>query len=329
MEPGDTPRYGVGANIENHPQVTDYVPRRYRGIALVVCLGLAVGMVAEAAARFAPKWAHQLQVVSAEEIETVLADNLLAWASAATLLAVAVVARLVLLLRRHRVDDYRGRYRIWRTAAWVAVALSINAVVSAHVLVAQALRHVTGWHLLSNSAGWWLIPAAVLGGWLLAKLVVDVAECRTALTAYLLAVVCFGLGAAVHSGWSPPAVAEWLDTLARLLPLGGNLLLLAGTLLYARYVVLDVQGLVEHAEPVVSPPEQSAHDEQTETAAQTEPKPQQAQTEQESPGEPETWDYADEWAALEEEDRNHKKEKRLSKAERKRLRKQRGRDRAA
>ena len=33
---GDTPRYGAGANIENHPQITDYVPRRYRVIVLAM-----------------------------------------------------------------------------------------------------------------------------------------------------------------------------------------------------------------------------------------------------------------------------------------------------
>ena len=34
--PGDTPRYGAGANIENHPQVTDYVPRRFRVMGFIL-----------------------------------------------------------------------------------------------------------------------------------------------------------------------------------------------------------------------------------------------------------------------------------------------------
>ena len=31
----DAPRYSDAAGVENHPQITDFVPRRYRTIALL------------------------------------------------------------------------------------------------------------------------------------------------------------------------------------------------------------------------------------------------------------------------------------------------------
>ena len=42
-EPADNaPRYSDAAGVENHPQVTDFVPRRYRTIAVLVLAGVDV-----------------------------------------------------------------------------------------------------------------------------------------------------------------------------------------------------------------------------------------------------------------------------------------------
>src|SRR2546430_518575 len=38
----DAPRYSDAAGVENHPQVTDFVPRRYSTIALLVVFGAAL-----------------------------------------------------------------------------------------------------------------------------------------------------------------------------------------------------------------------------------------------------------------------------------------------
>ena len=44
----DAPRYSDAAGVENHPQVTDFVPRRYRTIAMFVLIG--AGLTATMAA---------------------------------------------------------------------------------------------------------------------------------------------------------------------------------------------------------------------------------------------------------------------------------------
>ena len=300
--PRDTPRYGVGADIENHPQITDYVPRRYRVVALGMMAGLALGACGELIANHATALSELVGTVSPSEITATLADGLVTWTSATALLVAACFARLIYSLRRHRVDDNRGHYRVWRLAAWVAVLLSLNAVVDAHAIVARALGHLTGWSILPGNVGWWLAPAALLGGWLLVKLILDAAECRTALTAYVLALACF-FAAGIAFCWSPAWASQWHDTLCRLLPLGGYILLTTGTLLFARYVVLDVQGLIEHG-PRPEPSESSAVAIARHSESQTE----------------------------DEHDDEHDEEtgnRPLSKAQRKRLRKQQARHRAA
>jgi len=244
--PGDTPRYGAGANIENHPQVTDLVPRKFRSIALILGIGLGVGLLAESAAYYSENLSSTVPAISASEITTVFANQLVTWTSAAILLVAACYTRLIFSLRRHRVDDVRGKYRMWKTASWAAVALSLNTVVGGHTIVARVLGHFTPWSVLPENAGWWLAAAAILGGTLLLKLIFDVSECRGAMLFYSLAIGCFVVAGVHAAGWSPSWAAAWPETMGRALPLAGNLMLLVGSLLFARYVVLDVQGLIEH-----------------------------------------------------------------------------------
>jgi len=260
--------------------------------------------------------------ISAAEITAVFANQLLIWASAAMLLASACYAKLIFSLRRHRVDDFRGRYRVWRTASWAALALSLNAVIGGHSIVARALGYFTSWSVLPGNAGWWLAAAVIVGGYLLLKLIFDVAECRGAAFAYGLAAACFVVAGANAAGWSPTWAAAWPDTMSRAFPLAANLLLLVGTLLFARYVVLDVQGLISHrsitvqnARETISPPQQES------------PEPEEIQQEipVQAAFEENAWVDGSEMGT---DDQSHAN-RRLSKSERKRLRKQKNRNRAA
>jgi hypothetical protein len=243
--PGDTPRYGAGANIENHPQVTDYIPRRYRTAALILGTGAALGLLAEVVARSAQSWSERLGIAPAE-LTLALSDRLVSWTIALVLVVAAACARIVFLLKRHRLDDLRGRYRVWRQAGLLAIVASACVVTSAHTLVARAAGHLTNLHPLGSDALWWLVPAALVGGWIMVRLMHNAAECRLAFTSFALAAVCSASGAACAAGWSPSSSQAGAESLLRVLPLAASLLALAGTLLSARYVVLDVQGLIEH-----------------------------------------------------------------------------------
>ncbi len=243
--PGDTPRYGAGANIENHPQVTDYVPRRFRIVGVILAGGAGLGLLAETIAHNADTLSGILGVTSAE-LTAIMSDRLVGWTSAIALVVAAAYARVIYLLKRHRLDDLRGRYRVWRHASWLAILLSANCVVALHSLLAHAAGHLTNFHPLGGDAAWWLVPTALIGGWVLARLIRNAAECRTALMMFTLSALSFTAATAGAAGWSPMNSPLWADTLTRSLPLVGCLCVLAGTLLTARYVVLDVQGLIEH-----------------------------------------------------------------------------------
>jgi hypothetical protein len=249
----ETPRYGEQANIEHHPQVTDFVPRRIGKVVLTVLAGLIIVGAAESLDRYSTQIEALLPAVSKSEITRFLSpglsQGLIAWSSAMVLLTAGMYARLIFMLRRHRVDDYRGHYRIWRTASWLAVLLSLNSVLALHGPAARMIGNSAGWQLLAGQSGWWLALAVLVCGPLLVRLTLDMAESRAALTAIFLAIACYTTaGVAVAIDWAPAWLGAWSDLLDHSLPFLGHVLMLAAIMLNARYVLLDVQGLLLHGQ---------------------------------------------------------------------------------
>lgn len=311
--PGDTPRYGIGANIENHPQITDYVPRKLRSMAWIVVLGLVLcggaGYLAEHAAPIAATTSTGL----AERDLLTISENVVAWTSAVVLLIAAVYAHVIYLLKRHRIDDVKGRYRVWRAVQWLAIALSANSVISLHEVWGKLAGHATGWHLLADDKGWWLLPVVLIGTVVIARLVVDVAECRTALTSLLIAIACWGVAGFTAMGVIEALTFGWSEPALRCLPLAGYLFFLTGCLLTARYVVLDVQGLIEHKDRGPFVVADSHHTSDACDQANAESGARKVAREETI------------WVDGSEPDETYTNDRPLSKAERKRLRKQKRR----
>jgi hypothetical protein len=315
----DAPRYGEQANIEHHPQVSDFVPRRKRAVLLLLTAGLATAAAAEALSHFAERIAAVVPGVSATELANRIAGGAVAWASAISLLMIAMLAKLIHSLRRHRVDDYRGRYRVWRWVAWGAMFGSVNAVVQIQPLVGKLAVTLTGMSLTTHGSEWWLAPAALVGGWIGIRLLLEIAESRSALAVMLLAIASYGVAAAGVLGWSPAILGSWSEALTSVLPLAGHTIALTSLLLFGRYVVLDVQGLIEHkprpAAPVakkkeVEPASKPAGSLPAASAASALKAVTHAQPRDDS-----SWSDDD-------SDEEHGPTRKLSKAERKRLRKQ-------
>ncbi len=242
----EAPRYGEQACIEHHPQITDYVPRRKRAMLAVLAGGAAVAAATQALVYGADQAASLVPGVDAAQIGERLAGGVVAWTSAMALLAIAGLARLVFSLRRHRVDDVRGRYRVWKWVAWGGLAASVNAVVGIHTLAGGVARAATGWSLTAGGAEWWLAPLALVGAWIGVRMLLEIGESRSATALMVIAGACYGVAAAGSLGWSPAALGPWSGALTGGLPLVGHAFALGGMMLFGRYVVLDVQGLIDH-----------------------------------------------------------------------------------
>ena len=135
---------------------------------------------------------------------------------------------------------------MWRFVAVAALALSVNSVVGLHAIGAAIGVAVTGWSLTAGGSEWWLIPAGAIGAWTFVRLVREISECRGALVMMMGAAASYAAAGAASVGWSPAWLGAWSGALTVVGPLLGHTLALAGMMLFARYVVLDVQGLIEH-----------------------------------------------------------------------------------
>ena len=89
------------------------------------------------------------------------ATSLAAWAAQMLLVAAALVAWAVRGMRRHRRDDYNGRFRAW---GWMAAALfmmTLAGQVPLGGLVAAFVADATGIGFGPSGLGWWVALTAI------------------------------------------------------------------------------------------------------------------------------------------------------------------------
>jgi hypothetical protein len=240
----DAPRYSDAAGVENHPQVTDFVPRRYSTIALLGLLGAAATAVTAALHYFALPIAASRGMYSSAAFDLTARGNLTEWLAAVVLFMASGFCILTYSIRRHRIDDYRGRYRVWLGAGLACLVLSANSVTGLHEVLADVLTRATGWSALRDGAAWWIAIAGLPLAWIFARVLLDVRECRIAAALLMGAGVCYGISAASFLGYGPAEDAQ-IQPIVTAAPLMlGHWLLFTAIVANARFVVLDAQGLV-------------------------------------------------------------------------------------
>lgn len=226
------------------PSLTSFVALRYSTIALwFVAASLVVVALETAYVHLA-----DLQVIapakSLAAFDLAAPGSLKDW-YCSLLLALACAGSLAIYsFRRHKVDDYSGRYLVWLWAALGWLVLSADATAGFHRAIGPIAAHLTG---MSNEAGgawWWLAPAAILYGALGLRLALDLRGCRLALAALVLAFGCWGVVLAARLGGVPLDDGRLAVVVQTSAVMAAQVLLLTALALYARYVVLDAHGAV-------------------------------------------------------------------------------------
>ena len=238
------PRYSDAAGVEHHPQITDFVPRRYRTIGLLVLVGARNDGGLALLALLAPVAGRQL---GSTEIaaSNLLLPEILPAGSKPSRCCWPPSLRLGVF---HTPPPHRRHSRTLPNLAGrlgsVPVA-SANSVASLHQVLARSLGHVTGLDRVRGDAVWWLVMSGLPLAWIVARTLVDVRlECRLAASRWLPPLRCytaerrllFRLRSLVSrrksNPWSPERQFSW--PLAR-----------AGrSCVLCRFVMLDAQGLI-------------------------------------------------------------------------------------
>jgi hypothetical protein len=238
-EPGM--RYGEAARRDRQPRLTDLVPSRYLTLSLLLGANLLfVGLLLAAY-----HWQTQVVDLFGAEAAAVLdlaeRESLSTWFSSLLLFSTAGVALLIYSLRRHRVDDYHGRYRVWLWAMLACLALSINETTAIHRATYAIVARLAAWAGISPITLGRGLLATVFCGFVV-RLLVEIWRCRAASTALTLAAGLLLGSVTIHLQWIAIDDARLRVMLASGVQMLGHVGLLAALMLYARYVILDVEG---------------------------------------------------------------------------------------
>ncbi|MEK6233225.1 MAG: hypothetical protein N2C14_00785, partial [Planctomycetales bacterium] len=262
LEPEKPMRSGTPL-LEQLPPVSDFIPRRFTTLFLMLLVGALV--IAGLEGLYWSTWeiASRTTDGSIAAFDLDAEGSLAVWFSSFTLLAACVAASAVYAIRQRQVADYRARYRIWFWAACCWLAMSIDETASLHEGFKEMMTLVSGTRILGDGSAWWagayaliLIPVGTLvcldmkGSWLARIALASAAGCYvTAVAAQL------GLIPGYH-GMKSIMLEEGCE-------MAGNWMLLMSMTLHARCLLL-------HIEPTPATSEQAEAEAEAEVTATAE-----------------------------------------------------------
>jgi hypothetical protein len=238
---GKGERYTAAGRRENRRHTSDFIPRR--GWSLTVWFAIGLSMAAGLLVGFINIGAEaNSELGLGPLLNAAQGDSLAGWFSSLMFTLAAVGSVLVYSIRRHRADDYRGRYRLWLWCAAAWMVMSIDATANLHTPFSLAMARATCWSMLGG-AMWWIGVWGGILAILALRLLLEVRECRTATLGFTLAFSFWSAALATDYGWLPRGEH------AMLVAIGGRLLgqvfLLFSVAFYARHVLLDAEGLLK------------------------------------------------------------------------------------
>jgi hypothetical protein len=166
------------------------------------------------------------------------------WFSSLMLLIATGTAFLIYDVRRHRTDDYQGRYRIWLWAAACGFLMATDQAASLREGFRDSMIALTGTPLFDHGDFWWVIFYTLTLGAVGSRLLVDMRTCSLATGIFIGAAVVHCLAVAVRLGWMLPPIGDRDVLFFSGAEMTGNLMLVAALILFARHVVLDAEGLL-------------------------------------------------------------------------------------
>jgi len=313
--------YSPEAAPERQPAIATLLPTGLGGFSLAAVGIVAVVSAAIAIGIYEPGFGAAGRAVGGRFARSIagLSDcfdvrtmaSFTGWLSQLLLVTAAIVSLVVRLMRRHRRDDYRGRYRAWGWLAGLLMIASCTAQFPLGRLVGTFLAEATGIAFGPAGLGWWVTVSAIALGAVTLWAVLPLHE-RLA-TALWLAAGLAAWGGSVAATWVADGRAS-VAIAAHAAWVAGSGLIAIAMLAAARSVIREVRGIPART------PKQKQPAAATVTSA---PRPQKtwqedAVTESTEPPADAGDDtgYTDGSDSYEDRDMRH-----LSKSERKRLRK--------
>ena len=246
-------RYAPAARRENQPRLVDFVPIRALPFTLIVAMGLIVIATLLSAHAWLGRLSEFLPADSLAPLDLATEHSLATWFASLLLLSNMQLALLVYSVRKHRVDDYHARYRVWLAVAAASLVISVNLATGIERLFQVALAPAARWCRVAEHYSFWCV-LGVIATYLTVRLVLETRRSSLTLGTLVFAAISLALPSLLRSSlisFELPAHAVMFRVGFQLL---GYLLLLVGTMLFARHVLLDVEGKLPERKPKKAKP---------------------------------------------------------------------------
>lgn len=237
-------RYTDGALYANRARITDLCPQRSWVLAACLLSGLLIVAGLEGLYHWMPALSAQTTDGRIEAFDLDGEGSLAVWFSSLTLAAAAGVSLLVYSIRRHKLDDYHGSYRIWVWAAFCWLVMSIDECGSLHEAFKEMMSHLTGTRIAGDGSLWWAAAYLLVLGVVGVRLLLEMRGCYSSTTALGATAVTYAVAVATQLGWLMPETGARGVMLEEGAEMVGNLLLLLSMALHLRYVCLDADGKI-------------------------------------------------------------------------------------
>jgi hypothetical protein len=231
--------YSDAARHLNQPRITDLIPQRPFMLFLCWLLGLLVP-AALSTAYFLSTGDPAAR--SEETFRLIAIGSLSRWWSSVMLLGAAAISGMIFHLRRHRLDDYYGRYRVWLAVIMLLILGSADVATNLHDVVHAQMDVRLAGSRFASLQRWWAPVGAGAALICLSRLLWEVWGSRGASLFLVLAATSYTVvGLILGSMWQLPN-AQWRELIVfSALHLGHHQLLFA-LLLYCRHVYRAAQG---------------------------------------------------------------------------------------
>jgi hypothetical protein len=229
----------------------DLIPMRRWTLLLLALLAISVATGLEAVYGYVALAYTPLRIDQVPAVDLAVRGSVADWFSSCLLLVAAGLGVLTYLIRRHRVDDYRGRYRMWYWVVPLLVMASLEQVSDLQTSLRTALLVLSG---IPDYADATLIGSGVLAvivTAVAARLALEMRACRLAVVCLVAALACYAARQAAELNWilQVPGVFRVMATAG--LTLLGNIHVFLALCLYARHVYRDARGeVVPRTRPV-------------------------------------------------------------------------------
>ena len=229
------------ARREELPSVCDLIPQRLWSLSIWWLSGMVASMsvLLLALLQLDGKW-RILRVM--DPLDPTRADSFSTWMMTCLFLGCSTLSAYIFAIRRHRIDDYRGRYRMWVYATVYFLLASMFCTVDAKTGVATVVQSQLPTFSGSLPRVHHMLGAIVAFAVLL-RMAFEVRKSTAALIGLAVSAAFLGASLLLSSFQIVPEIlSPYLGHVSRLV---SSWFLTLSLLSYARYVTLDAHGQLQ------------------------------------------------------------------------------------